>query len=63
MRAYGREKYALVEIHHYCFKQSSYRVVPTPIRKPQRIRLLLTHKNGDYEEVSVTERRCAASIL
>ena len=63
MRAYASENYALVEIYHYCFTQSSYRIVHTPTRKPQRIRLLFTHKNGDYGEISVTERRCAASIL
>ena len=35
---------------------------PSPGRKPYRIGLLFTHKNGDLGALSVTERSCAAPI-
>ena len=38
------------------------RIVFAPARKPYRIVLLFTHKNGDRIAISVTERRCAAAI-
>ena len=34
-----------------------------PARKPYRTGVLFTHKNGDFEAISVTERRRAAQIL
>ena len=34
----------------------------TPAQKPFRIGLFLTHKNGDFDAISVTERSCAARI-
>ena len=38
------------------------RIVSAPARKPYRIGLVFTHKNGDRGAISVTERRCAAAI-
>ena len=38
------------------------RITLTPARKPSGIRLLSTHKNGDFGGISVTERSCAAPI-
>ena len=37
-----------------------YRIALAPARKPYRIRLLFTHKNGDFGAISVTERSSAA---
>ena len=34
-----------------------------PARKPYRIGLLFTHKNGDFGAISLTERSCAAPIF
>ena len=34
----------------------------SPPRKPCLIRLLFTHKNGDFGAVSVTKRSCAAPV-
>ena len=39
-----------------------YRVAFAPARKPYRIGLLFTHKNGDFGAISVTEQSCAALI-
>ena len=39
-----------------------YRIAFAPTRKPYRIGLVFTHKNGDFGAISVTERSCAAPI-
>ena len=39
-----------------------YRVAFAPARKPYRLGLLFTHKNGDFGAISVTEQSCAALI-
>ena len=36
------------------------RIVLAPARKPYRIGLLFTHRNGDFSAISVTKRSCAA---
>ena len=41
---------------------TQYRIAFAPARKPYRIELLFTHKNGDFGEISVKERSCAAPI-
>ena len=41
---------------------TQYRIAYALARKPYRIELLFTHKNGDFGEISVTERSCAAPI-
>ena len=39
-----------------------YQIAFAPAKKPYRIGLLFSHKNGDYGAISVTERGCAALI-
>ena len=39
-----------------------YRIAFAPARKSYRIRILFTHKNGDFGAISVTERNYAAPI-
>ena len=51
----------------YCYFQNTsdnilYRIAFPPARKPYRVGLLFAHKNGDFGEISVTERSCAALI-
>ena len=36
---------------------TKYRIVFAPARKPYRIGLLSTHKNGDFGAISVTEAK------
>ena len=36
-----------------------YQIALTPARKPHRTLLLITHKNGDFGAISVTERSLA----
>ena len=38
------------------------RIVLAPVRKPHRIGLLFTHRNGDFRAISVAERSCVAPI-
>ena len=38
------------------------RIPFAPARKPKPIRLLFTHRNGDFGVITVTERSCAALI-
>ena len=51
----------------YCYFQNTsdnilYGIAFPPTRKPYRVGLLFTDKNGDFAEISVTERSCAALI-
>ena len=39
-----------------------YRITFVPARRPYRIGLRFTHKNGDFRTISVTERNCSAPI-
>ena len=39
-----------------------YRISFAPARKPHRIGLLFTLKNGDFGAISVTEGSCAATL-
>ena len=39
-----------------------YWIAFAPARKPYRIALLFTHKNGDLGAISVTKRSCAEPI-
>ena len=39
-----------------------YRIAFAPARKPYRIGILFTHKNGDFGAISVKERSCAPLI-
>ena len=39
-----------------------YRIAFPPAQKPYRIGIQFTHKNGDFEAISLTERICAARI-
>ena len=39
---------------------TQYRRAFEPARKPYRIEILFTHKNGDFGDISVTEQSCAA---
>ena len=38
-----------------------YRRALAPARKPYLIRLLFTHKNGDFGAISVTKKNCACT--
>ena len=40
-----------------------YLIAVAPARKPYRTGVLFTHKNGDFEAISVKERSRAAPIL
>ena len=37
-----------------------HRIAFAPVRKPYRIGILFTHKNGDFDAISATERSRAA---
>ena len=41
---------------------TAYWIALAPARKPCRIWLLFTHKNGDFVAITVTERSCTALI-
>ena len=47
----------------YVHTTMPYWKVFAPARKPYQIGPLLTHKNGDFGAISVTERSCAALIF
>ena len=40
-----------------------YGIAVAPAQKPYRIGLLFTHKNGDFDAISVRERSCPALSL
>ena len=48
---------SLRQIFNLVFKP--YQIALTPARKPHRTGLLITHKNGDFGAISVTERSLA----